>query len=383
MEISILRIFRVFVAKHLLPYRWKGSIQSMNKGLTLPVLLPLLLVALPWLAGCTAVMAVSAATEMRPDRKLVFDIEVKTQENKTLVFSGETECPHSVSIQGGGAYSTKTRFSQTESDGYRWMLYGIDCNSEIRGEKNTRYKLYKIVSDDRAKLFFVGPDEQAKVVKSTFESSVQAASPQPDTPFPSFDIGPYVYRKMYFDKLPAFLTERGSPIVACHSRRFCQENNDDTLFISKADFEAVIYRGQIKIVAIEYGTLDYDPDLKVWKPIPEHDRVEPMDVLKGVAFSTTEDSRSRNLINLRVKDSTYQVGNINGIKNLIVPSERAIYFIDYRLSILPQKNIHECPQPSDVLSFKAGTTYMTKNGNVTKYVRKKPDGSFWCSWTFF
>jgi len=108
------------------------------------------MVSVIFLQGCAIAyigahlgMLCIAVTQIRPDRKLDYTFEIKTGQNETLIFQDSTDCPHAISANSGGYYSTGQSYSVLMQDDKRWVLTGMYCNDEIKTKGKRRFVVYQ------------------------------------------------------------------------------------------------------------------------------------------------------------------------------------------------------------------------------------------------
>lgn len=345
----------------------------------------LFLIALPTLTGCdslkgtTAVagMGVLQATQARPDRILTYDLEFQTSDNKTLVFRGSTECPHSSSTVGAG-YRTNTPEAMIHSEGQQWILSGINCQQEIVGGGQGRYVLYKVINANLAKTYFVG-EGSARLTRSAVSSAWGSSTGSP-VYLNKHHHGPYIYQKWFLASTPSLVSAQTDPVVLYEGRSPCGIANERGLQLERRVFFETFER-RPDLIAIEEGVLKYDEVQKVWKPRAGIQASSPMDAVAlqgGTAGCLTFGVAERKFV---VSDSTR-------FSWLYIPEERALYRFA-RASRAPadawsNTEWEACAAPANPSNFFLGKAYLIENkpGWPPKFTRKEADGSFSCKGKF-
>lgn len=324
-------------------------------------------------------MSARAATEARPDELLRYEIEVTTLDNINLLFKGTTECPHNVSFQGGGVYRTKTPYSTLEANGQTWILYGINCNNEFKDKKTIDYKLYKIIDDEIAKMYFVSPDGNATVEITKFEHEYHSSSDEANNRFNSYDDGPFIYQKVFDISLDRLIANERSPNVVYVGTNICSQLNSDAISIDESDIKiASIIRDSFMA---EEGHLDYVKNEKAWTLRRGRSLSIPMDTVKPEPWENTS-RLPDGCLRLLVGGKIYFVNKNTTSSLLYIRSEHAAIRLQ-RVHNAREIYGHweSCIKPSGMPEVPSELVrrYRASPQKPYIYVKMKADGSYWCN----
>lgn len=351
----------------------------------------LLIAVVALLQGCDQIKAllafagigVGTALQARPDRSLTYQIEIATNDGRTLLFNGSTECSHSVNPNGyRGRYSTKNPRASAKIQNEEWILSGIDCDNAIVEKKAGQYLLYKVIDERLAKVFFVMADGPARVSKVTFDSTIVSSSKAPRSQGIAYPAGPYLYQKVFFDAAPPAVSGHSKPIVVFQGTNVCGMQNSVGVSLSKDDFFDQFRRG-IGMAAIEEGVLAYQRDADAWSTLAGADPSIPMDAAAFAPTSTAE-KLEYGCVKLLVNGQAFVVSESAVGSFLYIPSEKAFYRVartwygDAHTYLKEQKDWSACAEPRESRDYRVGVMYRVNVNAGFQVTKRTADGSFSC-----
>lgn len=246
------------------------------------------------LQGCDSVKAgavlgywwLTGVLGTRPDRYMVYDVEIAVRGGPIVPFKGEVRCIHSVTTLGP-RYTAQSDSVSVEINGQRWSLEGLTCDSVTKADARPTYNLYKISNERSAKVYFATPGGSAEVAKSDvrwggFLGGAPSAVP------PKYSTGPFIYQRLYLKTTPSFARSLAEPTLLFPYIDQCANLSrikHRSLMVPAKDLE-MLSSDVNNIQSIEEGVLRFNDMQDSWAP----ERASPIAGPLDVAFKAGWDS---------------------------------------------------------------------------------------------
>lgn len=347
----------------------------------------------------TVAITAGIVTSPRPDRLLNYEIEITTGDD-ILLFKGSTPCDHQANVLGPGkvhTYRTNNKYAYLKKGGQEWILEGIDCNAGIEGREYGQYRLFKVMNDREAQLYFVTRDGRFRVTRANFDSHVTIGTSRIAT-LEKYNAGPYAYRKIIFNELPptlgSLLRNVEKPTVVRAMSLLCWEpgGNEPTLDVTA--YRKIIFEENLRqrIDRVEEGYLRRSSDGSGWELQASDDLFVPLDVSTLVRVGIEEDTHKRLHANcLRVFVSgvhhpfvvDYGAMFMGGAY-IYIPTERAL--IKISTIVYPEQLLRgtgegtvwvPCSRPASLPKMTTGIVFNNTPTNGSM-LRVNPDGTASC-----
>lgn len=212
---------------------------------------------------------------VRPDRNLDYRITLSLPDGRNLEFSGKTGCEHRSDMLGA-RYWTMNRISTLVDKNEKWILYGINCNSVLKGRPRPRYELYRIDSDKVAYRYFVIDGTGTKIVNYSFDPSFTLSIDKKETGSHDYNYGPYYYRKLKLSNVPwREPSDKKNKVV--YVNETCGRKNENSKKIQISE-EGVLKNKHIEKYST--GTLKATSDYESWAIDDPINIEKPLMVLK-------------------------------------------------------------------------------------------------------
>jgi hypothetical protein len=208
-----------------------------------------------------------AILSIRPDKNMEYSISITLPNNVAISFSGQTGCQHKVGVNGSG-YSTLNKVSTDTKK--EWLLYGINCNYGISNKYHSGYRLFNLSSPVTTGMYFANDSSPAKITKEVFKSTIFSRLSKTETKWPSYDAGPYFYRKVTLkEKIPL---EAKAPVVVYNQQTCGKANPEDKRHQQGIDYNLLHYQ------KYSSGMLGYSPKYSAWEMTHKIEPEKPLQV---------------------------------------------------------------------------------------------------------